>query len=289
MKITKISIIIASILSTLLILGIIFIVIFSNNKKEKEGYRTLQESKSFIYEEGRRMTFNVYSDTYLTLLDDVKNNTYELDLLTEKYTLYNVEVKKYKIDGATLIKISSDIPDIFEDVSSDNAKLMIYTTKYKLALQLGSITIIRPDEYELLGIDSLYGSYSNINGMNHLVGVNITFSKNYNKLNNFKIGEFTYGTLSKSIIDTKLKNEINISDYIYGYSPYAVERDKSMTLESKTYFIPLGYQVLYPIKEGFITMELDNKKYYLDVFNFMSNDYSYKEHKDYMKEGVFVD
>ena len=76
----------------------------------------------------------------------------------EKYTLYNVEVEKYKIDGATLIKISSDIPDIFEDVSSDNAKLMIYTTKYKLALQLGSITIIRPDEYELLGIDSLYGS-----------------------------------------------------------------------------------------------------------------------------------
>jgi len=289
MKIRKISIVIISILSTMLIAGIIFIAVFSNNKKGKEGYRTLLESKSYIYEEERRMTFNIYSDTYLTLLDDVKNNNYELDLVKVKYKLYNVEVNKYKIDGATLIKVSADIPDVMEDTTSDNAKLRIYTPKYKLDLQLGSITIIRPDGYELLGVDSLYGSYSNINGINHLVGINITFSGNYNKLNNFKIGEYTYGTLSQAIPDLKLKNEINISDYIYEYSPYIVERDKQLKLESNSYFIPLGYQILNPIREGYITMELDNNKYYLDVFNFMSNDYSYTDYKDYMKEGVFID
>ena len=123
----KIKIIIIASLSVLIIFSITLLIIASNNKKIDEAYHTILESKSYVYDENRKMIFNVYSDTENTLIEDVSNNSYVLDLGNVSATLDNVKVYKYKIPESTLIKIETDIPNISNTVSSDSAKLIIHT------------------------------------------------------------------------------------------------------------------------------------------------------------------
>ena len=280
-----------SIISSLLlvtIVGIICIVTYSSNKKTTEGYHTMQESKSYVYEEGRRMSFTVYSETYNTLIRDTKNNSYILRLGPLSYELENVEVERYKLDDLCLIKIYADIPFSSKTISSDSARLQIITVKYTLDLKIGSLSILNPSEYELLGVDTLYGSYSIVDGLKILVGINIKFSKEYIKMRDFKVGEYTYGNLAQSFESNNLPNEININDYITSYNPYRVERSEGIDVNNYTYFIPLNYITLGVIRHSYITIELDGNKYYIDDFSFMTNEFDYDEYKDKMKDGEFI-
>ncbi len=284
--IIKISIIAS--LALLAIGGIITIIICSNNKKIDIGFHTILESKAYTYEEGRRMTFNVYSDTYSTLLKDTKNNKYILKLNTLTYELENVSVERYKSEDYTLIKISADLPYTSKTISSDSAKLLIITAKYQLSLRLGCLSIFNHDEHELLGVDSYYGTYSIVDGQKVLVGINIKFSKKYLKMRDLKIGEFAYGNLGQAFISNNMPHEINISDYLPTYNIYRVERSADVDVSNDTYFIPLNYTTIGTIRESYLTIILDDKKYYLDDFSFMTNELSYKDYKDKMKDGEFI-
>lgn len=283
MKIIKISILATLIL--LAIVGIISIIVVFNNKKTVEGYHTVLESKSYVCEENRRMTFNVYSETYQSLINDTKHSNYVLKMSELSFELENVEVKRYKLDDITLIKIYADLPQVSRTISSDSAKLVIVTTRYQLTLKLGTISILALDEYELLGVDRLYGTYSVVEGVKHLVGVNIKFSQKFNKIRDFKIGEYSYGNLNQMVESNEIPNEINIIDLIPNYNIYRVERTSDKDISDKTYFIPINYITLAIIREGYITVVLDDKKYYIDVFSFMSNDFDYETYKDIMKDG----
>ena len=283
MKIIKISILATLIL--LAIVGIISIIAVFNNKKTVEGYHTVLESKSYVCEENRRMTFNVYSETYQSLINDTKHSNYILKMSELSFELENVEVKRYKLDDITLIKIYADLPQVSRTISSDSAKLIIVTTRYQLTLKLGTISILALDEYELLGVDRLYGTYSVVEGVKHLVGVNIKFSQKFNKIRDFKIGEYSYGNLNQMVESNEIPNEINIIDLIPNYNIYRVERTSDKDISDKTYFIPINYITLAIIREGYITVVLDDKKYYIDMFSFMSNDFDYETYKDIMKDG----
>lgn len=283
MKIIKISILATLIL--LAIVGIISIIVVFNNKKTVEGYHTVLESKSYVCEENRRMTFNVYSETYQSLINDTKHSNYILKMSELSFELENVEVKRYKLDDITLIKIYADLPQVSRTISSDSAKLIIVTTRYQLSLKLGTISILALDEYELLGVDRLYGTYSVVEGVKHLVGVNIKFSQKFNKIRDFKIGEYSYGNLNQMVESNEIPNEINIIDLIPNYNIYRVERTSDKDISDKTYFIPINYITLAIIREGYITVVLDDKKYYIDMFSFMSNDFDYETYKDIMKDG----
>lgn len=280
-----------SIISSLLIIsivGIIFIVTYSNNKKINEGYHTIIESKSYVYEEGRRISFTVYSDTYNTLIRNTKNNSYVLKMGSLSYELENVEVERYKLEDSNLIKIYADIPYSSKTISSDSARLQIITSKFTLDLKIGTLSILNPSEYELLGVDRLYGSYSIIDGLKILVGINIKLSKSYTKMKDFKVGEYTYGNLRQSFESNNLPNEININDYISNYNPYRVERSEGIDVSNYTYFIPLNYITLGVIRHSYITINLDDKDYYIDDFSFMTNEFDYDEYKDKMKDGEFI-
>lgn len=280
-----------SIIASLCILaigGIITIIICSNNKKVAEGYHTILESRAYSYDEGRRMTFSIYSDTYSTLLNDTKNNQYILKLGDLSYELENVDVIRYKLEDYTLIKISSDLPYTSKTISSDSARLVIITTKYQLSLRLGSLSIFNHDEYELLGVDSYYGTYSMVDGLKVLVGINIRFSEEYSQMSDLKVGEFAYGNLRLAFESNNMPHEINIGEYIPEYNAYRVERSANVDVSNNSYFIPLNYTTLGTIREAYLTIILDNKKYYLDDFSFMTSELSYRDYKDKMKDGEFI-
>ena len=279
-----IKIIIIITLCIIAITSIIFIIICSVNKNINEGYHTVLESKSYVYEKDRKMTFNVYSDTYDTLIADNTNNQYVLQLNNLSYELENVEVRKYKIPESTLLKIEADIPIISDSVSSDSAKLIIYTPNKTVTLRLGTISILNPTKYKLLGVDRLYASYCIVDGYKQLVGINIKFKEHYDSIEDFKLGEYAIGNL-RLMTNENYDNEINIQAIIPSYNIYRVERVTGVSVNKDSYFIPINYISLMLIRESYISLRINNENYYIDTFSFMTNDLSYEEYKNIMKDG----
>ena len=279
-----IKIIIIITLCIIAITSIIFIIICSVNKNINEGYHTVLESKSYVYEKDRKMTFNVYSDTYDTLIADNTNNQYVLQLNNLSYELENVEVRKYKIPESTLLKIEADIPIISDSVSSDSAKLIIYTPNKTVTLRLGTISILNPTKYKLLGVDRLYASYCIVDGYKQLVGINIKFKEHYDSIEDFKLGEYAIGNL-RLMTNENYDNEINIQAIIPSYNIYRVERVAGVSVNKDSYFIPINYISLMLIRESYISLRINNENYYIDTFSFMTNDLSYEEYKNIMKDG----
>lgn len=279
-----IKIIIIVTLCIIAITSIIFIIICSVNKNINEGYHTVLESKSYVYEKDRKMTFNVYSDTYDTLIADNTNNQYVLQLNNLSYELENVEVRKYKIPESTLLKIEADIPIISDSVSSDSAKLIIYTPNKTVTLKLGAMSILNPTKYKLLGVDRLYASYCIVDGYKQLVGINIKFKEHYDSIEDFKLGEYAIGNL-RLMTNENYDNEINIQDIIPSYNIYRVERVTGVSVNKDSYFIPINYISLMLIRESYISLRINNENYYIDTFSFMTNDLSYEEYKNIMKDG----
>ena len=279
-----IKIIIIVTLCIIAITSIIFIIICSVNKNINEGYHTVLESKSYVYEKDRKMTFNVYSDTYDTLIADNTNNQYVLQLNNLSYELENVEVRKYKIPESTLLKIEADIPIISDSVSSDSAKLIIYTPNKTVTLRLGAISILNPTKYKLLGVDRLYASYCIVDGYKQLVGINIKFKEHYDSIEDFKLGEYAIGNL-RLMTNENYDNEINIQAIIPSYNIYRVERVTGVSVNKDSYFIPINYISLMLIRESYISLRINNENYYIDTFSFMTNDLSYEEYKNIMKDG----
>ncbi len=279
-----IKIIIIVTLCIIAITSIIFIIICSVNKNINEGYHTVLESKSYVYEKDRKMTFNVYSDTYDTLIADNTNNQYVLQLNNLSYELENVEVRKYKIPESTLLKIEADIPIISDSVSSDSAKLIVYTPNKTVTLRLGAISILNPTKYKLLGVDRLYASYCIVDGYKQLVGINIKFKEHYDSIEDFKLGEYAIGNL-RLMTNENYDNEINIQAIIPSYNIYRVERVAGVSVNKDSYFIPINYISLMLIRESYISLRINNENYYIDTFSFMTNDLSYEEYKNIMKDG----
>ncbi len=279
----KIKIIIIISLSLIAIISTVIIIIASSNKNINEAYHTILENKSYIYKENRKMVFNIYSDTKETLIENSNDNKYVLNLKSFNFELDNVSVKKYEIPNSTLLKIEADIPYINKSIASDSAKLIIHTMKNTVTLRLGSISILNPTEYNLLSIGRLYGSYCKVDGYKQLVGINIKFNKDIT-ISELKIGEYAYGNL-KQMTNENYDNEINILDVIPNYNIYMVEKTSNINVAAGTYFIPINYLTLNLIREGYITLKINNEDYYLDCFTFMSNDLSYDDYKDIMKDG----
>lgn len=280
----KVKIIIISLLSVLAITSLIIIIISSNNKKIDEAYHTILESKSYVYEENRKMVFNVYSDTAESLIEDTNTSTYTLNLGNLIYELDNIVVRKYQIPESTLFKIETDIPNVPGVVSSDKAKLIINTAKNIITLNVGSISILNPMEYKLLGVDRLYASYSIVDGYKELVGINIKFKNDYDNISDFKIGEYAFGNF-KQMLNSNFDNDINIQTIIPNYNIYRIERVAKTNVKKDAYFIPINYLSLMIIREGYITLKINDINYYIDNFNFMANDLSYTDYKDIMKDG----
>lgn len=277
------------ILFALFVTGIILIINYSKEKSRPDVYSVIPENKSYVIDTDRKMTFNIYSNNRNSLITYTKINTYELVLDDVSATLVDVEIDEYKIPGAYLIKIICPIPEVTHtELFCDNAKLIIKNPTYSVELKIGSMSFLSANKYELLSYNDLYGSYSYINGVLELVGINITFTNDYNFLTNVRIGGYVYANLSKASKNTLCENEIDIKKIIPSYATNKYSEDYVLGIQSKTYFIPMGYKIFNKVKTGYIIFLLDDKYYYIDTFEFMVNDLDYYEYKDKLEEGVII-
>ena len=265
-------------------IGIVILISYSNKKEIKDDYYTILENKSYVMKENRDIYFTIYSKKSDSLITYENENKYYLILDDITYMLSNVRIEIFDLDTIYLYKISADMPIFNHDISS-NMYLKIENPKFHLTLNFGTISLLNPINYKLISLDSLYASYSYINGTKMLCGLNITFSNEYKYLDELYIGSFNKGYLSKLIYDKKLDNEINIYEYISGYS-YNSIIDHQVGLKSKEVFIPITSKNNYITKEGYIIFILDKVKYYLDTFDFMVGELDINKYNDLLQKGV---
>lgn len=262
-KIMLIILVIISILFTMLF-------IFSNNKDSSYEYFTILESKSYVYKEDRRIDFNVYCNKDDSLISYSDKNSYSLKLDDMLIPLNDVSIKKAVVDDYYLVRIDALMPNITNDeLICKDAKLIILNSSFELTLNIGSFSILNPKKYELLSVQTLYASFSIIDSLKHLVGININLTNKYNTIDYFKIGGISYGMLSKIKYSTLYDDEVVISDIVKNYYMKLVEVQTSQIIKDNILFIPISYEMSYLLRGGYIIISLNNEKYYLDSFIYM--------------------
>jgi len=257
------------------------IIVLYNRQAEEELYM-LPQSYGYKYKADRKMILNVYSNKKNTIIKYKDENQYIIKGENYYYTLENVDIDIYKQSNIYQIKISSDLPEIECDLKS--FELLIINESFSVSFDAGALFIDKLDNYELLSINKIYPSYSYINKNLHLVGMNIELFNNYETLFKLEINNSAIGALDKSLANVELENEIDIKKVIPDYEIGNVN-PKALDLNSRKYFIPIGYSKLLFIKEGVIRLKLDDKNYYIDNIPFMVNDIEYSEYMELMNLG----
>lgn len=269
------------------LIGCVFILyILSGNKNIKDEFYTILESKGYVIDEDREISFDIYSKRENTLIENPLNNEYVLELDNMKIKLLDIHIDTLKIkDDLYLIKLYASMPKFNEiEYKSHKQTLVITNLKYTLSLEYGEISFLNPKDYKLLSLDTLYGSYIHYNEGLLLAGINLKFHFDYEYLINFSIG-VGYGILSKSRSDLLLDNLIDIPSMGYSYKPNKIEENYLLSLKSNTYFIPVGYKNIGIVRSSYITLELDLEKYYFDSFSFMTNNLDLDEYRGYERMG----
>jgi len=263
-----------------LIVSTILIIVISNNKQTILNLYTVMENRSYIYEEGRRFNISVYSNLDNNLTIYPSENEYYLILDNYEQKLTNPKIEEYKGLNDKLYKYEFDLPKPSDVLSSDNAIFKIVNSKFSVALNIGTMTILNHHDYELLSVNKLYGSFDIIGGEKRLVGINVILNKKYEYLTKFKLGKYSYGYLSKSLFDQKFDYSIDINKYINNYVINKIEDGYILGLASNNLFIPITYMYDYILKESYITLSLDGKDYYIDNFSYLVNEL---DPNDYIK------
>lgn len=269
-----IKIIVFSFLFIFLIAVTVIMIVASNNKYVTDNFYVVMENRSYIYEEGRKFSVTIYSDMDSSLITYQNENEYYLLLDDYESKLNNVSVNKYEGVKDKLYKFEFDLPKPNDELSSENAKLRISNSKYKVEFDIGTFCVINKANYELLSVDRLYGSFDNISGEKRLVGINIKFNQKFDYLTSFKLGKYGYGYLSKTMYNQSFDYNINITNYINNYSINKIEEDYTLGLAYNDLFIPITYKKNYILKDSYITLTLDGKDYYIDNFSYLVNELS---------------
>ncbi len=259
---------------------------FSYQRISLEEFYTLPQAKSYIYEENRRMKFEIYSTKKDTLITMKEKNTYFLKTKSLKFELQQIEVETISLNTMFLYRITCKVPYLQDNLFKESkVTLFITNAKYSIEFEIGSLSILNPKDYELLSIDRFYGSYAYINKTLELVGLNITFNNSYKKISEISIGKMVYGDLKHCIKNKHFPNEIDIISLIPNYEVEKIEEKESLSMDTNTYFIPMSYSNLETVTQGFITFVLDDKKYYMDTFDFIVNSLDFDLYKGKMKKG----
>ena len=271
--------IILSIIFTTIIILIISLIITNNKKDISLHFYTIKENKSYVYKLDRRMNFDIYSNNDNNLLN--YSNDINIRLYFDEYTSYkleNIDIKKDDMKDYFIYKISCDIPYVYDEISSLDAYLEINTSRYHFNAYIGSLSIINPS-YDLLSVSAFSATYSNINGINELVGINIEFTNEYHKIKEFKIGSYIKGDL-ENILYENYNHEIDIYEIIPDYEIEKNIFNNEYNLLNNNLFIPLSYEKLYTTRQGYILINLDGINYYFDTFDFIITNLNFNYYKN---------
>lgn len=274
------------IILTLFLVSTFGLFLYSNQKKTELIYYSPYESKSMLYEMNREMSFDVYTKDKNSIISDPSNNTYTLKMEDMSFELRDIRITELEFKEYNIIRIFSSIPDTgYDEYSSQSGTLVISNPIYTLRLPLGPISIIKENIYPLLSIDALFGSYSYINGILILVGINLTLTNSYSNLESLRIGTNLIGNIRLSKLDISYANIMDIHNEIPSYSPKKTEVGFTKALESKEIFIPISYKTLTLCKSGYTLVKLDGEIYLIDTFDFMTNCYEFYEYESMMNKG----
>ena len=266
-----------------LIILVVGVCIYSNNKTVEQKFYTVPCAKSYIYDESRTISIDVYStikDPYIVYKE---KNEYYLTSIDIEYSLDINSIDINKQEDVYLITLTAKMPKI-NNLHLKNVYLKIINKKYTLNCSIGSLDILYPEEYKLLSIDKLYGSYSYINNALHLVGVNIIFNSSPETIDNFMVGTTGYGYIN-SISEAIYENEIEIKSIIPSYNALYSNEKVSYKPKGNKFFIPIGYNKIILIKEGYMTLKINGELFYIDTFSFLASDIILKDYISYAKLG----
>ena len=269
-----------------LVLSLVGLFVYGNSKAINYKYYTVKENISVVYEKNRRMVFNVYSDARRPMIIYPEYNSYTLRLDNVSFTLENVKIECYQSFDINLIKIEADMPELTDkELISNKCILDIINGIGTINLNLGTFSMLNSNYYENISLDTLSGSYSDVNNLFNLVGINLTLNQKYNYLEGFRIGGFVSGIISKTKSNIAYDNEINIYDIMPKYDSSKLDNDGYVVgIKNKMMFIPIGYINNYLTRSGYIVMKLDDKYYYFDNFPFMATDAQYNRYKNHLVE-----
>lgn len=277
--------ILLSILIISFIGALIILIIYINSNKKEEKYFSILESKSYIFEENRKMNVDVYSTIDNSIIEDINSSNYELNIGNNKYMVTDIEIQKYEINNYYLYHFIFDIPQVNSEVCG-NSKFKISNLRFKLNIDIGYISILNPNGYKLLSFDKLYASYSNINGSKHFIGLNIELNYIDQYIEALKLSNNVVASL-KAAKPKLYENEIDIYDVIKGYNINKIEANSNLIINNKAFFIPFAYNDLYLVKEGYIAFVIDGINYYIDTFMFFVGNVDPNDYLSLKKEGYY--
>lgn len=265
------------------------IIILSLLRSSDELLYTIPQIKSFT-NNNEKIKLEIYSNKPKSSIKYVENNLYNLILDDQEVILNDVEIEQIECNGYYLYIIKAlNFNKDNETLISKKCILEIINQKGKYTFNIGSLSILSTEGYELIGVDDFYASYSYIDGNLFLVGVNIELSNSFKALNEMKIGSFTSSINSLIQHNKKYPNEMNIISSIPSYNAISRINNENVAISSNIMFIPISYTYkLYMLKEGYITFKIDDKAYYLDTFSFIANELDMNQYKTLLKEGEYA-
>ena len=254
---------------SVLFMGILYV---SSLKPSSNQFYTIKQSYGYVYNENKRMEFDIYSKDNTLKIENELYNTYYLIDDELKIKLNNVEVNKQKIENEFIYKMSCDIIKPANKVLLiDEAILQIENSEHIIQLEIGTLSIYN-NEIEFLPFDDIYASYSYINGALILTGINIKLSNDYNRISNFMINSVTYTNTGLIVFGKNFDNEIAIKTIIPEYNYNSIS-NSHRKVEHNTLFIPITYKDLIIVKGGYIIITLDGDDYlHPNTINIIKNE-----------------
>ena len=273
----------------LLSFAVIFIGVLylSSFKSSTNQFKTIYQSYGYVYKEGKKMEFDLYSKDNASAIENVNNNSYYLSSLDIRISLNEVEVTKQKVGNYQLYKIScSIIKPIEEELIINDVKLIIETNEFTLDIILGGLSIYNGN-LEQLSFNDVYASYTYINNSLILCGINVGLNDDYKRISNLTINGVSFTDTSMIVDGSFYGNEVEIRNIIPNYQYNSILRS-FRKIETKKLFIPVTYKELIVIKGGYIIITLDGIDYLINEFDFIFNDLDINNYDKYIKESINV-
>lgn len=280
------------ILTGAILIILISILVISKQKRttDVDCYYTIPKISTYHYEEGKRMTFEVYVNNANSLIEYEQENQYFIESEGSRFQLSDVEVSKQlnwtsKEEVYYKYRITSSIINAsLDDLICNTAYLIIKNTQFDLTLELGFLAIYKKDRKKL-DFSDLYGNYAYVDNELHMIGLTLQLASQYKKLHYVKIGKALV-LLEKIEKDILYDSERTLSSLNHSIIQESnIEESYPLLAHQNYYFLPLAYSNLMLITEACVLLGIDEEEYYIEDFTYLANDLCIANYLKSRKEG----
>ena len=273
-------------LITIIVLFITLLIV--RNKEELLEVYGMNEYIGLVDDGTNRLSLNIYLNKSKSLITYPSKNSYQLNMDNMNVLLEDVIVKEKAVDDYYEINISAKMPVIITDELYSNYNyLIIKNNEYQIKVNIGSLSILKPDNFPKLIIESITGSYSYINNNASLVGINMKTVNSYSNISYFRLGYSSYCNLNLIMKNTSFDNQINIKNLIPEYE-YLLSSNynQAIELDNNVNFYPISHNSFKLIRRSYGIITFDGITYYIEDNNFCN--LPFNELKPYLIKGEVI-